>query len=70
MWDLTRPGIEPVSSALQDRFLTTGPPGKSPDGLFFFHDSDTDFDAKRVCAKAPGQELTRAPSAVHLSLPP
>ena len=27
MWDLPGPGIEPVSSALQDRFLTTGPSG-------------------------------------------
>ena len=25
-----QPGIEPTSSALQGRFLTTGPPGKSP----------------------------------------
>ena len=25
-----RPGIEPVSPALQGRFLTTGPPGKPP----------------------------------------
>ena len=29
MWDLPGPGIEPVSSALQGRFLTTRPPGKS-----------------------------------------
>ena len=29
------PGIEPVSPALEGRFLTTGPPGKSVD-LFFF----------------------------------
>ena len=29
IWDLTGPGIEPVSPALTDRFLTTGPPGKS-----------------------------------------
>ena len=28
------PGIEPMSHALQGRFLTTGPPGKS---LFSFH---------------------------------
>ena len=28
MWDLAGPGIEPVSLALQGRFLTTGPPGK------------------------------------------
>ena len=25
-----RPGMEPASPALQGRFLTTGPPGKSP----------------------------------------
>ena len=30
MWDLPRPGIEPVSSALAGRFLTTAPPGKPP----------------------------------------
>ena len=29
MWDLPGPGIEPLSSALADRFLTTVPPGKS-----------------------------------------
>ena len=28
MWDLPRPGIKPVSLALQGRFLTTGPLGK------------------------------------------
>ena len=29
MWDLPRPGIEPVSPALAGRVLTTAPPGKS-----------------------------------------
>ena len=29
MWDLPRPGLEPVSSALAGGFLTTVPPGKS-----------------------------------------
>ena len=29
-----QPGIEPMTPALQGRFLTTGPPGKSP-GLLF-----------------------------------
>ena len=29
MWDLPRPGIEPVSPALAGGFLTTGQPGKS-----------------------------------------
>ena len=28
-WNLPRPGVEPVSPALQGRFLTTGPPRKS-----------------------------------------
>ena len=31
MWDLPRPGHEPVSPALTGRFLTTAPPGKPPD---------------------------------------
>ena len=29
MWDLPRPGMEPVSPALADGFLNTAPPGKS-----------------------------------------
>ena len=29
MWDLPGPGLEPVSPALADGFLTTVPPGKS-----------------------------------------
>ena len=33
MWDLLRPGLEPVSSALAGRFSTTAPPGKP---LHFF----------------------------------
>ena len=28
MWDLPGPGIEPVSPALEGRFVTTGQPGK------------------------------------------
>ena len=28
MWDLPRPGLEPVSPALAGRFTTTVPPGK------------------------------------------
>ena len=33
MWDLPRPGLEPVSPALAGRFPTTAPPGK-PKALF------------------------------------
>ena len=29
MWNLSGPGIEPVSPALAGRFLTSGPPAKS-----------------------------------------
>jgi len=34
MWDLPRPGIEPVSPALADRFFTAEPPGKPLEALF------------------------------------
>ena len=34
MWDLPRPGLEPVFPALAGRFSTTAPPGKPP-SLFF-----------------------------------
>ena len=34
MWDLPRPGIEPVSPALAGRFSTTAPPGKPHIGFF------------------------------------
>ena len=36
-WNLPRPEIEPVSSALVGGFLTTGPPGKSKIFFFFFN---------------------------------
>ena len=35
MWDLPRPGLEPVSPALAGRFSTTAPPGK-PYFIFLF----------------------------------
>ena len=34
MWDLPRPGLEPVSAALAGRFSTTAPPGKPPTACF------------------------------------
>ena len=33
MWDLPRPGLEPVSPALTGRFSTTAPPGKPTEVL-------------------------------------
>ena len=62
VWNLSAPGIKPVSFALAGRFPTTGPPGKSPDVSFikyhsgFFRDSflgmrlmykSVDFDESR-----------------------
>ena len=39
MWDLPRPGLEPVSPALAGRFSTTAPPGKPQiDALDCLHD--------------------------------
>ena len=37
MWDLPRPGLEPVSPALAGRFSTTAPPGKPFTFVFIFH---------------------------------
>ena len=34
MWDLPRPGLEPVSPALAGRFSTTAPPGKPFNHVF------------------------------------
>ena len=36
MWDLPRPGLEPVSPALAGRCSTTAPPGKFINRFFFF----------------------------------
>ena len=36
MWDLPRPGLEPVSPALAGRLSTTAPPGKPPNIFFIF----------------------------------
>ena len=36
-WDLSRPAIKPLSSALAGEFLTTGPPGNSVPPVYFTH---------------------------------
>ena len=36
MWDLPRPGLEPVSPALAGRFSTTAPPGKPYSNLLIY----------------------------------
>ena len=37
MWDLPRPGLEPISPALAGGFLTTAPPGKFYISSFICH---------------------------------
>ena len=37
LWNLPRPGIEPMSPLLIGRFLTAGPPGKSQSKVFNFN---------------------------------
>ena len=40
MWDLPRPGLEPVSPALAGRFSTTAPPGKPSFAFYVPHISE------------------------------
>ena len=35
MWDLPRPGLEPMSPALAGRLSTTAPPGKPPHTVLY-----------------------------------
>ena len=55
MWDLPGPGLEPVSPALAGGFLTTAPPGKSPNTIIlilfkFYH---WDFPGGAVVKNPP-----------------
>ena len=49
MWDLPRPGLEPVSPALAGRLSTTAPPGKPPEYLFWMASlGSVDFTLKKL----------------------
>ena len=51
MWKHPGPGIEPVSPALQGRFLTTGPPGKLPEESFTeLEETEVDRGFKETCS--------------------
>ena len=47
MWNLPRPGIEPMSPALAGRFLTTGPPEKFLRIVFIFSNDRKQFLKER-----------------------
>ena len=55
MWDLPRPGLEPVSPALAGRFSTTAPPGKPQ--TFFFLTTIHPVSPPLVCAFRVGCTL-------------
>ena len=48
MWDLPRPGLEPVYPALAGRFSTTAPPGKPSDCLLINPSNDSDADGPQI----------------------
>ena len=58
MWDLPRPGLEPVSPALAGRFSATAPPGK-PRTIFLYRFDCTCYDAQEGRQKP--QTLTTHP---------
>ena len=47
MWDLPRPGLEPVSPALAGRLSTTAPPGK-PEMVIFKKKGKRKKDVKEI----------------------
>ena len=59
MWDLPRPGLEPVSPALAGRFSTTAPPGKPPRRVYFKRNRKEWF-------WDPGKRLTMLPMGLKL----
>ena len=52
MWDLPRPGLEPVSPALAGRFLTTAPPGKPWQLLLIFNFQIRELSFRVKCSKS------------------
>ena len=58
MWDLPRPGLEPVSPALAGRFSTTAPPGKPRCWSFFNQMTNLHPHLGRVNTKEEVQTVT------------
>ena len=52
MWDLRGPGLEPVSPALADGFLTTAPPAMSLHHFKYLHKSSAQFWMPGICLLA------------------
>ena len=69
MWDLPRPGLEPVSPALAGRFSTTAPPGK-PSMRFFTAEFQCALQANSIEYSVSNMDLTvpkdQCPLEIHL----
>ena len=78
MWDLPRPGLEPVSPALEGRFSTTVPPGKpggwilnrcatreAPCFFCFFFLKEPLYCFPWSCTMLSCQQCTRVPASPH-----
>ena len=48
MWNLPRPGLEPVSPALAGRFSTTAPPGKPVPQLFILSTTEAHLGCYQI----------------------
>ena len=68
MWNLPRPGIEPVSLALAGRFLTTGPQGRSISDSNAAKDKHNETLGKYLVAKVLLQEFAAASGDLPPSL--
>ena len=64
MWDLPRPGLEPVSPALAGGFLTTLPPGKP---LKYFNKNNT-CSSLKVKLQQWKTEVLPPPSPIPISI--
>ena len=57
MWDLPRPGLEPVSPALAGRFSTTAPPRK-PHGPLIFDKATRIYTGEKTASSISGAGKT------------
>ena len=62
MWDLSRPGLEPMSPALAGGFLTTAPPGKPPLPIFKSDSLLTPFVLEQQSCQPVGPPFVRGHS--------
>ena len=66
MWDLPRPGLEPVSPALAGRFSTTAPPGKPKSKYFYLGSLCPRSESGCVSKASPTQDAEdKSPHSVN-----